>query len=95
MDVRHTDNSIYYQLTYENIQGWAYGGHLLPASTLTDWATLVAMTQPPQPPTPKPSSGGGGSMPFIMIVMLLFYLQSKAFSASSLSLKGRVSSFMI
>lgn len=76
------DNSVYYQMTYEGVQGWAYGGHLLPEPTLSNWVTLVDVVEPLPPTVPpvlelKPESGGGGTIPMGMLILLLIIYYQK------------------
>jgi len=71
------DNSVYYQMTFEGVQGWSYAGHLLPTSTLDDWTTLITGIVPlPPAPTPEPNSGGG--VIHLLSLLLLFIYRKRA-----------------
>ncbi len=75
--VVNSDNAIYYKINYETVEGWSYGGHLIPESTLEDWATIVKSSPPIPPVTPPPTSnskGGGGSTELLSILLLSLLL---------------------
>jgi len=75
----NTSNEIYYQLSYNNIQGWAYGGRLLPESTLDNWVSLVktVVMTPPNPVNKPASQGGGGAISFNHILLFLSLLLAR------------------
>jgi len=71
------DNQVYYQINYNNSLGWVYAGHLLPTSSLTDWASIKQPVTPTTPPPAAQSSGGGGSSDLFLLVFLGVLLTRK------------------
>lgn len=69
-----SDNSIYIRLSVNGVEGWAYIGHLLPESTVSDWISFIDDTPPPPPPPqpqPDANNSGGGSIGRILLAGLL------------------------